>query len=514
MYKAPSGALVFSAGSVQWTWGLDEVHDSPYAAEPADARMQQAQVNLLADMGAQPTTLQADLVAATASTDAAGPTATITSPAAGSPAGQRLAGHRHRHGLRHRRRPRRGRGGLHRRRHVVAPGDRHHVVDLHLRPARPGHRPGQGPRHRRQRQHRRGHLARPRRPLLLLGLRRHRAAGRGLRRRLRGRARAALHADRRRVRLRRPLLQGRRQRRHPRRLALEHQRPAAGDGDVHQRDRHRLAVRELLAGGRADGRHDLRRVLHGPAGPLRRAERGVHRRGRPGAAADGGRRLGSDAGRRLRQPGSVPRQQPQEHQLLRGRRCSRPSTSRRWASPTGRRCRAPRACRTRPTSRAASPRPSWPGRSRSRVTTAGQAVAGATSYDAGTRTITFDPTAALAADTVYDVEVDGTDNLGNPVIGRRHLVVPHRQGADHAGRLPVLALRGHHDADGAEGRRQRRGHPRRALRADGRRQDHGGPLLQGPRQHRHPHRHAVVGQRHVARDRAPSPASRRWAGRR
>ncbi len=42
------------------------MHDSPYAAEPADARMQQAQVNLLADMGAQPTTLQANLVAATA----------------------------------------------------------------------------------------------------------------------------------------------------------------------------------------------------------------------------------------------------------------------------------------------------------------------------------------------------------------------------------------------------------------------------------------------------------------
>ena len=47
LYKAPSGALVFSAGTVQWTWGLDAEHDSAYAPEPADARMQQAQVNLL-----------------------------------------------------------------------------------------------------------------------------------------------------------------------------------------------------------------------------------------------------------------------------------------------------------------------------------------------------------------------------------------------------------------------------------------------------------------------------------
>src|SRR5262249_31796519 len=27
LYKHPSGALVFGAGSVQWSWGLDDVHD-------------------------------------------------------------------------------------------------------------------------------------------------------------------------------------------------------------------------------------------------------------------------------------------------------------------------------------------------------------------------------------------------------------------------------------------------------------------------------------------------------
>ncbi|WP_240771405.1 DUF4082 domain-containing protein [Nocardioides sp. GY 10113] len=84
MYRAPSGALVFSAGSIQWAWGLDSEHDSPYAAEPADPRMQQAQVNLLADMGAQPGTLDPALTPATASTDTTGPTVAITSPAAGA----------------------------------------------------------------------------------------------------------------------------------------------------------------------------------------------------------------------------------------------------------------------------------------------------------------------------------------------------------------------------------------------------------------------------------------------
>ena len=40
-------------------------------------------MNLFADMGAQPATLQAGLVAASASTDTAAPTAAITSPGDG-----------------------------------------------------------------------------------------------------------------------------------------------------------------------------------------------------------------------------------------------------------------------------------------------------------------------------------------------------------------------------------------------------------------------------------------------
>ncbi|KQV77995.1 hypothetical protein ASC64_04095 [Nocardioides sp. Root122] len=83
LYKAPSGALVFSAGTVQWTYGLDAEHDSEYPDNVADSRMQQAQVNLLADMGAQPATLMTGLAAAAKSTDTVGPTITINTPAAG-----------------------------------------------------------------------------------------------------------------------------------------------------------------------------------------------------------------------------------------------------------------------------------------------------------------------------------------------------------------------------------------------------------------------------------------------
>ena len=82
MYRAASGALVFGAGTIQWSWGLDSNHDRGSA--PADPRMQQATVNLFADMGAQPATLQAGLVAAAASTDTVAPTTQITSPPDGS----------------------------------------------------------------------------------------------------------------------------------------------------------------------------------------------------------------------------------------------------------------------------------------------------------------------------------------------------------------------------------------------------------------------------------------------
>jgi N,N-dimethylformamidase beta subunit-like, C-terminal/Domain of unknown function (DUF4082)/Bacterial Ig-like domain (group 1)/Bacterial Ig domain len=82
LYRAASGALVFGAGTVQWSWGLDSTHLGN--SVPVDANMQQATVNLLADMNVQPGKLQAGLVAATASTDTIAPTSTITSPVQGA----------------------------------------------------------------------------------------------------------------------------------------------------------------------------------------------------------------------------------------------------------------------------------------------------------------------------------------------------------------------------------------------------------------------------------------------
>src|SRR3984893_8447612 len=76
-----SGALVFGTGTVFWVWALDTDHDlndiHPTAVDP---KVRQAMVNLLADMGVQPQTLQSGLGAATKSTDTTPPVSTITSP--------------------------------------------------------------------------------------------------------------------------------------------------------------------------------------------------------------------------------------------------------------------------------------------------------------------------------------------------------------------------------------------------------------------------------------------------
>jgi hypothetical protein len=74
MYKAPSGALVFGAGTVQWAWGLSDWNRGNI---PVDRNMQQATVNLFADMGVRPSTLIPSLFPATKSTDTTPPTSTI-----------------------------------------------------------------------------------------------------------------------------------------------------------------------------------------------------------------------------------------------------------------------------------------------------------------------------------------------------------------------------------------------------------------------------------------------------
>lgn len=87
LYKdVTSKALVFGAGTVQWAWGLDANHDVNVLSNggPADQNMQQATINLLADMGAQPGSIQSPLTAAVQSTDVTPPVTTITSPANGA----------------------------------------------------------------------------------------------------------------------------------------------------------------------------------------------------------------------------------------------------------------------------------------------------------------------------------------------------------------------------------------------------------------------------------------------
>jgi len=73
---AESGALVFSAGTVFWSWGLSGDMDVGRATHPEQS-IQQAMVNLFADMGVQPETLQSGLVLATASDDFVQPVATV-----------------------------------------------------------------------------------------------------------------------------------------------------------------------------------------------------------------------------------------------------------------------------------------------------------------------------------------------------------------------------------------------------------------------------------------------------
>ena len=59
LYKAASGALVFGAGAVQWAWGLDSNTTAGNGA-PNSAGAAGHRVNLLADMGVSPASLQSD----------------------------------------------------------------------------------------------------------------------------------------------------------------------------------------------------------------------------------------------------------------------------------------------------------------------------------------------------------------------------------------------------------------------------------------------------------------------
>ena len=92
--------MVFGAGTIQWAWGLDAHHDTETGIPPEranssstrvgvdlngpDKNIQQATVNLFADMNVQPQTLQEDLTLASASTDTQPPTSTVLVPTDGA----------------------------------------------------------------------------------------------------------------------------------------------------------------------------------------------------------------------------------------------------------------------------------------------------------------------------------------------------------------------------------------------------------------------------------------------
>jgi Bacterial Ig domain len=82
LYRDANGAgpdaLVFGAGTVQWSWGLDGDHDR--GGSTPSVAMQQATVNLFADMLVQPAALQAGLTPAGASTDTTPPTSAPNTP--------------------------------------------------------------------------------------------------------------------------------------------------------------------------------------------------------------------------------------------------------------------------------------------------------------------------------------------------------------------------------------------------------------------------------------------------
>ena len=63
LYRSPSGALVFGAGTTFWTWALSNQHDSsPYGANIENTDIQQFTINMFADMGIQPSVADAYLI--------------------------------------------------------------------------------------------------------------------------------------------------------------------------------------------------------------------------------------------------------------------------------------------------------------------------------------------------------------------------------------------------------------------------------------------------------------------
>ena len=143
LYRAESGALVFGAGTVFWSWALSDLHDgSPYGAQIANRDIQQFTINMFADMGIQPGVSDAilqsqGLVRALASTDFAAATTAINdlpdeTPALGSIVITGTATDNDGNPADGRRQGRRGRGLGRRRRDVEGRDDHRWLGDLEL----------------------------------------------------------------------------------------------------------------------------------------------------------------------------------------------------------------------------------------------------------------------------------------------------------------------------------------------------------------------------------------------
>jgi hypothetical protein len=87
MYRAASGARVFNTGTVQWAWGLDDQNIWGYDPDPV---MQQATINILADLSVTPATLMSGMVSASASNDATAPVPSLRTYPATATDGSRV----------------------------------------------------------------------------------------------------------------------------------------------------------------------------------------------------------------------------------------------------------------------------------------------------------------------------------------------------------------------------------------------------------------------------------------
>ena len=458
--------------------------------------MQQAQVNLFADMGAQPATLRRACSPATASTDTTGPTVAIDSPGQGGQPGQRQAGHGRRH------RDRRGMAG--------SPAWRSPPTAATAGTPRPARPPGPTPT---------SSTAAARRPIRVRAIDDSANIGAtsdpdltvacpcsvfGVHRPATPATNDAdavelghpLHPDRDGFVTGVRFYKGAGNDGDARRLAVEQRRDPARHGDVHRRDRDRLADRDLLLAGRG----------HRPARPTSSPTR------RPTAATRCSReafavagvddapltvagRVRRHAGRRLRRPGSFPNQLPAARNYFVDVLFTTTDTS-----PLTVTDQWPLAGATSvPADTEVSARLSKPVTADSgAITRQGRqrraAVAGATTYDATTRTH-LHPGRSPGRLVTYTATVAGDRRAGQPVATGGPGRSPRRARQRTRG-LPVLAVRRRAPADAARGRRHRAGDPRRAVRLRRPRHRHRHPVLQGPEQHRHPHRHAVVGSRH------------------